>query len=228
MLLLLEDHQLQHLKILGLFACIDKLHAQMTCPSNGFPKLQLLQLWNLPIKKLIVEAGAMPCLRELEIRSCQHLREGTGLQNVTTLKELVLTNIPNDFGAKVEKFLEGGDAYIRYNTWSSSPPFMNRRVALELIPPGVRKLLKDWDLRLTILLSLIIQILLSFFGNRRKNNQKPWIRGLVWSAYTAADSIATFALGILSSNITEIFDDDCGDNRARSMNPNIELTTFWA
>ncbi|KAK1557319.1 hypothetical protein Q3G72_022398 [Acer saccharum] len=118
---------------------------------------------------------AMPCLRELEIRSCQHLGDVTGLQNVTTLKELVLTNIPNDFGAKVGKFLEDGDAYIRYNTWSSSPPFMSRRVALELIPPGVRKLWKDWDLRLTILLSLIIQIL---FGNRRKNNQKPWIRGL--------------------------------------------------
>ncbi|KAK0597782.1 hypothetical protein LWI29_028535 [Acer saccharum] len=194
-MLLLWGHQLQHLKILTLFGCIDKLQVQMTCTSNGFPKLQLLQLWNLPIKKLIVEAGAMPCLRELEIRSCQHLGDVTGLQNVTTLKELVLTNIPNDFGAKVGKFLEDGDAYIRYNTWSSSPPFMSRRVALELIPPGVRKLWKDWDLRLTILLSLIIQIL---FGNRRKNNQKPWIRGLVWSAYTAADSIATFALGILS------------------------------
>ncbi|KAK3220525.1 hypothetical protein Dsin_014495 [Dipteronia sinensis] len=104
-MLLLGGHQLQHLKILRLFGCIDKLQVQMTCPSNGFPKLQLLQLWNLPIKKLIVEAGAMPCLRELEIRSCQHLGEVTGLQNVNTLKELVLTNMPNDFGAKVEKFV---------------------------------------------------------------------------------------------------------------------------
>ncbi|KAK0597680.1 hypothetical protein LWI29_027583 [Acer saccharum] len=47
-------------------------------------------------------------------------------------------------------------------------------------------------------------------------------------ALLATDSIATFALGILSSNIIEIFDDDCGDNRARSLDPNIELTTFLA
>ncbi|KAL5757315.1 hypothetical protein ACOSP7_019926 [Xanthoceras sorbifolium] len=100
----------------------------------------------------------------------------------------------------------------------------NLRAALELVPPGVRKLWKDWDLRVTILISLIIQILLSFFGNRRKNNQRPWIRGLVWSAYTAADSIATFALGILSSNITDIFDDDC----SKSPDSYIQLTTFWA
>ncbi|KAK4837708.1 hypothetical protein QYF36_007826 [Acer negundo] len=57
-----------------------------------------------------------------------------------------------------------------------------------------------------------------------KKKVRPWIRRLVWSAYTAADSIATFALGILSSNITEIFD----DNRARSLDSNVELTTFWA
>ncbi|KAK1575179.1 hypothetical protein Q3G72_003265 [Acer saccharum] len=143
-----------------------------------------MQLWNLPIKKLIVEAGAMPCLRELEIRSCQHLGEVTGLQNVTTLKELVLTNIPNDFGAKVEKiFLEGGDAYIRYNTWSSSPPFMSCCL---------------------------------------------WSEDQSFYSYNSTDSIATFALGILSSNIIGIFDDDCGDNRARSLDPNIELTTFLA
>ncbi|KAI9159613.1 hypothetical protein LWI28_000195 [Acer negundo] len=57
-----------------------------------------------------------------------------------------------------------------------------------------------------------------------KKKVRPWIRRLVWSAYTAADSIATFALGILSSNITEIFD----DNRARYLDSNVELTTFWA
>ncbi|KAH7565631.1 hypothetical protein JRO89_XS09G0236900 [Xanthoceras sorbifolium] len=124
-MLLLGHHQLQHLKILRLFGCTQKLVKQMTCMSSGFPKLQLLQLWNLPINKLTVEAGAMPCLRELEIRSCQQLEEVTGLQNVTTLKELVLTNMPADFGAKVGEILKGsGDVYIRYNSWSSSPPFM--------------------------------------------------------------------------------------------------------
>ncbi|KAK1577663.1 hypothetical protein Q3G72_023649 [Acer saccharum] len=74
-----------------------------------------------------------------------------------------------------------------------------------------------------VLLSLTLQILLSILGNSRKNNRKLWIRVVVWSAYIGADSVATFALGILSSNITDMY----GDN-TESIDGNTQLTAIWA
>ncbi|TXG68279.1 hypothetical protein EZV62_003214 [Acer yangbiense] len=126
-------------------ALLEKLQVQMACTSNGFPKLQLSQLWNLPIKKLIVEAGAMPCLRELEIRSCQHLGEEANY---------ISNDIPKSRAdsSRSEETMEG-------------------------------------------------------LGSEIDNNTTQLFR---------------------QPNITEIFDDDCGDNRARSLDPNIELTTFLA
>ena len=94
---------------------------------------------------------------------------------------------------------------------------------MELYSPSYRKLWKEWDLRAMVLLSLTLQILLSILGNCRKNNRKLWIRVVVWSAYIGADSVATFALGILSSNITDMY----GDN-TESIDGNTQLTAFWA
>ncbi|KAI9159644.1 hypothetical protein LWI28_000579 [Acer negundo] len=94
---------------------------------------------------------------------------------------------------------------------------------MELYSPSYRKLWREWDLRAMVLLSLTLQILLSILGNRRKNNRKLWIRVVVWSAYIGADSVATFALGILSSNITDMY----GDN-TESIDGNTQLTAFWA
>ncbi|ESR37803.1 hypothetical protein CICLE_v10030292mg, partial [Citrus x clementina] len=97
------------------------------------------------------------------------------------------------------------------------------RKTMEVIPPRFRKLWKDWDLRVTVLLSLIFQIILIVLGHRRRFDSKIWIRIVAWSAYLAADSVATFSLGILSGNLTDLFDE-----HAKSLDANTELEAFWA
>ncbi|KAK2651461.1 hypothetical protein Ddye_011317 [Dipteronia dyeriana] len=267
--------KLPHLNILRLLSR-SYVGENMACLSIGFPKLYLLKLWELPVRVWTVEEGAMPCLRLLEIRSCDNLELPQGLQNVTALKELVLTNMPTASRAAAEQSLHGEDVYVRNNSWNSDPfpirvgyelpppngvsvfnsrvcyfcksdrissnffhkyqisPCIivsiliystNRRTVLELIPPKWRTLWKEWDLRLAVLISLFIHVLLSILGNRRKYNRKLWIRILVWSAYTAADSVAIFALGIISNNLSDLLQDRCDVGR---LEQTIELATVWA
>ena len=79
------------------------LGKQMTCLREGFPKLCVLKLWMLDgLENWIVEVGAMPCLRELEIRRCNRLKRPEGLKQITTLKEVILTNMPQQFVADVK------------------------------------------------------------------------------------------------------------------------------
>ncbi|KAK3220393.1 hypothetical protein Dsin_014363 [Dipteronia sinensis] len=100
---------------------------------------------------------------------------------------------------------------------------------MELYPSWVRKLWKELDLRVMVLFSLTLQVLLILLGNRRKYSNKLWIRIVVWSAYITADSVATFALGILSSNLIELYDKDhdvAGSSSSLDANP--QLSAFWA
>ncbi|GAY38369.1 hypothetical protein CUMW_036170 [Citrus unshiu] len=117
---LLEE--LAHLNILRLYRGA-YLGGEMTCKSGGFPQLRVLKLWNLfSLEEWTVEKGAMPRLRELEIRSCNNLKppQPQGLQNLTnTLKEFVLTNMPSTFGEAVEPILQGTNVHIQKNQWSS-------------------------------------------------------------------------------------------------------------
>ncbi|KAF7154576.1 hypothetical protein RHSIM_Rhsim01G0021400 [Rhododendron simsii] len=73
-----------------------------------------------------------------------------------------------------------------------------------------------WDLRILVLLSFILQVILSIFGGRRKYISSRWINSvLVWSAYIMADWVATVALGKLS---------DAQDNHEK----NNVLWAIWA
>ncbi|KAK3220127.1 hypothetical protein Dsin_014097 [Dipteronia sinensis] len=94
---------------------------------------------------------------------------------------------------------------------------------MELFSSSMRKLWKEWNLRVSVLLSLALQIILITLGNRRKHNHKLWISIVVWCAYLSADVVATFALGISTNNVSEIYDKKCG-----SMDANTELPAFWA
>lgn len=98
-----------------------------------------------------------------------------------------------------------------------------QRAVREVVPPKLRKLWKDWDIRVAVLLSLTLQILLIILGPRRKHSPRLLIRIVVWSAYLAADAVATFALGTLSNNLTDLYDE-----KAESQDPNTELMAFWA
>ncbi|KAJ6380599.1 hypothetical protein OIU77_029487 [Salix suchowensis] len=79
----------------------------------------------------------------------------------------------------------------------------------------VENLWNGWELRVLMLLSLFLQTILAFFGDRRKYATGFWLRSVVWLAYMSADWVATFSLGILARSQTN------------SANPNL-IPVFWA
>lgn len=90
--------KLPQLRALNLFNH-SYLGQEMTCHADqNFPELRVLKLWILgKLELLTVENGAMPQLRELEIRVCKKLRSSEGLDQLPALKELILRNMPQDF-----------------------------------------------------------------------------------------------------------------------------------
>ena len=96
---------------------------------------------------------------------------------------------------------------------------------MDLFSPSLRNLWKDWELRILVLLSLILQIVLIFCGNRRKYTRRTWIRIVMWCAYLMADWVATVALGVISNNLGDIMNSSGKDD---SLNDGIYLTAFWA
>ncbi|XP_050258147.1 probable disease resistance protein RF9 isoform X2 [Quercus robur] len=110
----IKDHRigkLPQLRVLNLFAS-SYLGQEMTCHADqNFPELRVLKLWYLEkLELLTVENGAMPQLRELEIRSCEKLRSSEGLDQLPALKELILTYMPQDFVEDARKRL--GNNYM--------------------------------------------------------------------------------------------------------------------
>ncbi|KAJ4717257.1 DUF594 family protein [Melia azedarach] len=91
---------------------------------------------------------------------------------------------------------------------------------MQLFPEKIRKFWNGWEIRILVLSSLILQILLTIFGSRRKYTARTWIKILVWSAYLTADWVATVVLGNLATS-----DGDSEDNSHRSGN---EIHSFWA
>ncbi|XP_057781297.1 probable disease resistance protein At1g58602 [Salvia miltiorrhiza] len=89
--------------ILGNLPCLKYLYfswksfvgEEMTCPSNSFPRLNLLVLSQLPkLREWRVEAGAMPLLYELEIYDCSSLKMlPDGLSGISTLRKLKITGM---------------------------------------------------------------------------------------------------------------------------------------
>ncbi|KAL5757331.1 hypothetical protein ACOSP7_019942 [Xanthoceras sorbifolium] len=112
--------QLHHLNILRLLAD-SYVGQQITCHSTGFPKLHVLKLCKLRVREWTVEEGAMPCLKQLEIKDCNNLEPPQGLlQKLTTLRELALTNMSREFGAAVQQSFQCRDVYIINKTYPSS------------------------------------------------------------------------------------------------------------
>ncbi|XP_044489004.1 uncharacterized protein LOC123213595 [Mangifera indica] len=94
---------------------------------------------------------------------------------------------------------------------------MNKQLFTEM----VRKLWSAWEIRVLVLISLSLQIILNFFGSRRKYIARSWIKILVWSSYLAADWVATVALGNLATNVQ-------GNCENSSPTASHELQEFWA
>ncbi|KAL5755519.1 hypothetical protein ACOSQ2_020265 [Xanthoceras sorbifolium] len=86
---------------------------------------------------------------------------------------------------------------------------MMRRKVMELSPSKLEELWTEWNIRAMVLLSLTIQLLLSFCGNCRKYSNN----------ILSADSVTIYALGIISSNLIEAKDNDEVANS--------QLSVFW-
>ncbi|XVE80079.1 hypothetical protein DITRI_Ditri14bG0110600 [Diplodiscus trichospermus] len=85
----------------------------------------------------------------------------------------------------------------------------------------VIKLWNGWEIRALVLLSLSLQVMLIALGSQRKRQTNIWIGLVVWSAYMAADWVATVALGILARTPAE-------DSGNHTPEPNDSLQSFWA
>ncbi|KAK9131378.1 hypothetical protein Sjap_011865 [Stephania japonica] len=79
---------------------------------------------------------------------------------------------------------------------------INRRM-VELFPEWMVNIWNKWEIRVLVLFSLLVQIILSFFGNKRKHITSEWIRVTIWLAYLSADWFSTVSLGVLSSQVGE-------------------------
>ncbi|XP_058114635.1 probable disease resistance RPP8-like protein 4 [Magnolia sinica] len=92
---------LEKLKNLRILSLLDASYegVEMACSSQGFPLLESLRLQCLrQLKEWRVEEGAMPSLLHLGISDCRQLKKlPDGLQHVTTLKELELLGMPDEF-----------------------------------------------------------------------------------------------------------------------------------
>ena len=111
--------KLPQLRVLNLFAS-SYLGQEMTCHADqNFPELRVLKLWYLEkLELLTVENGAMPQLRELEIRRCGKLRSSEGLDQLPALKELILTDMLLDFVEDARRRL--GNEKLFINNYSNT------------------------------------------------------------------------------------------------------------
>ncbi|KAJ4841935.1 hypothetical protein Tsubulata_014004, partial [Turnera subulata] len=100
---------------------------------------------------------------------------------------------------------------------------MIMRTIIQVVPPRLKELWSGWQLRMVVLISLIFQIVLIAFGNRRK--YIPWVKFVVWSAYLVADYVATLALGVISSNLGDMYDDKGAVDRTGTLKYRVLVRT---
>ncbi|KAH7662154.1 Histone-lysine N-methyltransferase protein [Dioscorea alata] len=91
-------------------------------------------------------------------------------------------------------------------------------------------LFDKWEIRLLVLVSLFLQIVLIFSADHRKRNVSRPLNIVLWLAYLLADSVAIFALGVL----THSQDDDSSPSPSPSPSPapaaenEFSLQAFWS
>ncbi|XP_078161536.1 disease resistance protein RPP13-like isoform X3 [Carex rostrata] len=85
--------KLRCLKVLILAGAFES--QKTTCSSEGFSQLEVLKLYSLSMEEWEIEEGAMPILKQLEIRYCHELGVPQGLQYLTNLQKLQWPEVGN-------------------------------------------------------------------------------------------------------------------------------------
>lgn len=70
--------------------------------------------------------------------------------------------------------------------------------------PPVPQQDSNWEIRVAVQVSLLLQVFLIFVGPMRKRSSSPFPRFVVWSCYLLADWVADLALGLLLNNMGNI------------------------
>ncbi|OMO66081.1 Disease resistance protein [Corchorus olitorius] len=77
---------------------------EMVCSSGNFRQLEILKISDLVVlENWIVEEGAMPSLKLLELKSCQSLKMMPELQHIRTLLELRVGFYPEHLVTRIQK-----------------------------------------------------------------------------------------------------------------------------
>ncbi|KAL6012222.1 hypothetical protein ACLOJK_002700 [Asimina triloba] len=95
--LLLMLQALPNLKFLSLREAYD---GQQLCFQDGwFPKLKTMRLWDFTqLRRVVIEKGAMPSLRDLRLDSCRELKMlPEGIEHMVKLHQLLLKEMPSEF-----------------------------------------------------------------------------------------------------------------------------------
>ncbi|KAK9268671.1 hypothetical protein L1049_000430 [Liquidambar formosana] len=104
------------------------------------------------------------------------------------------------------------------------------------IPDEWKRQWDIWDLRVAVLMSLFFQILLITIASLRRRTGNIFLTIFIWSSYLLADWIATFAVGLIASGLSD--SDQPAQNKLAQTKPahlgqnktdlNEDLITFWA
>ncbi|KAI3411625.1 NB-ARC domain-containing protein [Psidium guajava] len=88
--------ELEWLTILRLFAYSYE-GENLSVAEGTFPRLRVLKLWKLEkLTKWTVQANAMRCLEDLEIKDCTKLKTIDGLGQIETLEGITLVKVPGE------------------------------------------------------------------------------------------------------------------------------------
>ncbi|XVE65368.1 hypothetical protein DITRI_Ditri07aG0175100 [Diplodiscus trichospermus] len=91
-------------------------------------------------------------------------------------------------------------------------------------PTELRNLWDIWNIRGTILFSLLLQIVLIFISPFRKSTRDKKLVLVIWFAYLVADAAANYAVGLISNSQRSQSKNDHGPNPPESS----DLLAFWA
>ncbi|XP_062169523.1 uncharacterized protein LOC133875411 [Alnus glutinosa] len=158
--------KLLNLKILKLRSCL--LSSKFYVFGGSFPRLQVLKLENLRMKKWKQRRGAMPCLKHLVIKQCMELvmlpsqlQSLTVLQNVEVLwstseSALMLQKLQMNVGFKLLIYPPNNDSNVRFakemETTTGSTDEVRHIMIRNMVPQDAKHLCE-----------LIRQTRLSFF-----------------------------------------------------------------